>query len=77
MSEKHYPAVSISLNHAEGSEEGSASDFVVIDVKDSEDVSCGFIALDDPSDLHKLRAAIDIFIQEHKIQPKVFSYDER
>ncbi len=75
MSEYHnhghrFPAVSITLNHSDSDGDEPGADFVVIDVKDSEDVSCGFIALDNPSDLILLRAAIDIFIQEHDIKPQ-------
>ncbi len=75
MSEYHnhgqrFPAVNISLNHPVPPCDEMVSDYVVIDVKDSEDVSCGFIALDNPSDLFLLRAAIDLFIQDHNIKPQ-------
>lgn len=63
------PHFTIYLNHIEEDKSEPAADFVVIDAKDTEDVSCGFIVLDNPSYLYKLRAAIDGFIKHHNIQP--------
>lgn len=71
MSAKDFPAVSITLNHSpEESVTEPGSDYVVIDFKESENASAGFITLDDPSNLFMLRDAIDSFIKGHDIRPK-------
>lgn len=63
------PHFAITINHIEECKDEPAADYVVIDAKDTEEMSCGFIVLDHPSDLLKLRAAIDAFIKLHNIQP--------
>ena len=57
------------MQRLEADEVMPARDTVVIDAKDTEEMSCGFIVLDHPSDLLKLRAAIDGFIKLNNIQP--------
>lgn len=62
------PHFAIYLNHIEECKDEPAGDYVVIDAKDTEEMSCGFIVLDHPSYLLKLRAAIDGFIKLHNIK---------
>lgn len=65
------PEFIICINHIDECPNEPAADFVVIDAKDSEDMSSGFIVLDHPSYLWKLRAAIDGFIKANNISPLI------
>lgn len=70
------PKFGIMINHIDAKRGEPAADFVIIDAKDTEDISCGFIVLDHPSYLWKLRAAIDGFIKENNISPIDNANDE-
>lgn len=62
------PTVAIGHNVITDDESGRSMDTILIDVKVTDDISNGFIVLDDPGDLYILRNAIDDFITRNNIK---------
>lgn len=48
-------------------EEVGDGEYIVIDAQESEEISAGFIVLNNTNDIFTLRDAIDAFIDKHQI----------
>lgn len=62
------PTVHITRNTSIDDETNQPIESIIIDVAISEEVSNGFVVLDEPGDLFILRNAIDYYITNHNIK---------